>query len=200
MNAADYADLIRDPLPFLGHTDEPVRWLAVSACHARIDDPAVRDAVCETLRTDTAARVRAEAAEALGSAPDRFTDLMAATEDPDSIVREAVATAFGEICDAEALPWLTAAATGDDDKLVREAAIAALGAIGDSAALPVLLQIVTSGGPQLRRRAVVALSVFDGPEVEGALHHAATDRNPMVREAAEMVVGREVGGTRTREP
>ena len=82
------------------------------------------------------------------------------------------------------------AAAGDDDKLVREAAIAALGAIGDPTALPTLLEIVTSAGPQLRRRTVVALSVFDGPDVESALRAAAHDRNPMVREAAEMVVGR----------
>jgi HEAT repeat protein len=187
---AEYAELVHDPLPFLNHADERIRWLAVSACHVRISQPDVTEAVSEVLRSDPAARVRAEAAEALGSTPDRFSDLFAAADDPDAIVREAVATAFGEIADRHALPWLASAARDDADKLVREAAVAALGAIGDPATLPVLLEIVTSGGPQLRRRAVVALSVFDGPEVEAALRAAANDRNPMVREAAEMVVGR----------
>jgi hypothetical protein len=37
---------------------------------------------------------------------------------------------------------------------------------------------------------VVALTVFEGPEIEPALRAAARDRNPMVREVAEMVVGR----------
>jgi HEAT repeat protein len=78
----------------------------------------------------------------------------------------------------------------DEDKLVREAAVAALGAIGDHEAVPTLLDLITNGPPQIRRRCVAALSVFDGPEVEAALRAAAADRNPMVREAAEMVVGR----------
>ena len=75
---------------------------------------------------------------------------------------------------------------------VREAAVAALGATGEVQALPTLLRLVASGPPQVRRRCVAALTVFDGEEVETALRHAATDRNPMVREAAELVVGRNV--------
>jgi HEAT repeat protein len=106
-------------------------------------------------------------------------------------VREAAATALGEIGSATSVPILvTHAGDSDEDKLVREAAVAALGAIGDPAALPTLLELIADGPPQIRRRCVAALSVFDGPDVEAALHAAATDRNPMVREAAEMVVGR----------
>ncbi len=190
MTPDDYADLVRDPLPFLAHADEHIRWLAVSACHVRMHEPGVADAVGRSLESDPASRVRAEAAEALGSRPDRLADLLTATNDPEAVVREAVATAFGEIADSRSVPWLIDAARNDDDKLVREAAIAALGAIGDPAALPTLLTTVSAAGPQLRRRAVVALSVFDGPDVAAALHAAAQDRNPMVREAAEMVVGR----------
>jgi hypothetical protein len=36
----------------------------------------------------------------------------------------------------------------------------------------------------------VALTVFDDPAIEPALRTATDDRNPMVREVAEMVVGR----------
>ncbi|MEA3502390.1 MAG: HEAT repeat domain-containing protein, partial [Actinomycetota bacterium] len=72
-----------------------------------------------------------------------------------------------------------------------EAAVAALGAIGDEAALATLLGLVAVAPPQVRRRAVVALTVFDDPAVEPAIRAAASDRNPSVREAAEMVVGRQ---------
>ena len=52
------------------------------------------------------------------------------------------------------------------------------------------VDLVGSAPPKVRRRCVAALTVFDGEEVEQALRAAAADRNPMVREAAEMVVGR----------
>ncbi|MEE9183409.1 MAG: HEAT repeat domain-containing protein, partial [Acidimicrobiia bacterium] len=65
-----------------------------------------------------------------------------------------------------------------------------LGALGDQRALPTLLETVANGKPQVRRRSVVALSAFDGPEVEKALAMARLDRNPMVREVAEMLLGR----------
>ncbi len=91
--------------------------------------------------------------------------------------------------DRAAVDWLLKAAEADDEKLVREAAVAALGAIGDDRAVPLLLELVGSAPPQVRRRSVVALSVFDGPEIEAAIRAAKDDRNPMVREAAEMVVG-----------
>ena len=68
--------------------------------------------------------------------------------------------------------------------------MAALGAIGDERAVPTLLSLVAEAPPQIRRRSVVALTVFDGEEIEAAIRAAATDRNPMVREAAEMVVGK----------
>jgi HEAT repeat protein len=106
-------------------------------------------------------------------------------------VREAVVTALGEIASPSSVPQLLRHATDtDEDSLVREAAVAALGSIADVAAVPALLELVGSGPPQIRRRCVAALSVFDGVEVENALLAAAEDRNPMVREAAEMVVGR----------
>jgi hypothetical protein len=37
----------------------------------------------------------------------------------------------------------------------------------------------------VRRRAVLALSAFDGPEVEAALERLAADRDRQVRQAAE---------------
>ncbi len=146
------------------------------------------------LATDSDSAVRRECAETLGriSSADR-TPLRSALQDPDPEVREAAANALGELGDRTAVPELVAlVGNTNEDALVREAAVAALGAIGDTRALPILLENVATAPPQVRRRCVVALTVFDGDEVEIALRRAAADRNPMVREAAEMVVGRSV--------
>ena len=141
---------------------------------------------------DPAPTVRRECAEVLGQMELADpTPLTAALVDDALEVREAAVNALGEMADPATLAVVIARATEEgEDKLVREAAVAALGAIGDSAAVPTLLQLIVEGPPQIRRRCAAALSVFDGEEVEAALRTAALDRNPMVREAAEMVVGR----------
>lgn len=187
---ADLAALVNDPVSFLADPDGKVRRLAVSACSGKVDAD-VAAALKSVLKSDAVGRVRAEAAEVLSEVgPDALQPLLAATADADGVVREAVATGLGELEDSAAVPWLLAAAADDEEKLVREAAVAALGAIGDQSAVPLLLELVESGPPQVRRRSVVALSVFDGPHIEAAIRTARDDRNPMVREAAEMVFGR----------
>jgi len=132
------------------------------------------------------------AAEALGGADGECADVLTrGRDDDDPRVVEAVATAYGELRYPSAVPWLIDLASTDGDRAAREAAVAALGAIGDEAALSTLLELVAAAPPQVRRRAVVALTVFDDPAVELAIRAAAKDRNPSVREAAEMVVGRQ---------
>jgi HEAT repeat protein len=81
-------------------------------------------------------------------------------------------------------------AAAGDDRMLQEAAVAALGAIGDPVAIPLLVELAASGSPQVRRRAVVSLTAFDHDDAEAAITRAAEDRNPMVREVAEMIVGR----------
>jgi HEAT repeat protein len=145
------------------------------------------------LAADPDAAVRAAAVELLAEVGETAIELLLeARLDPDPRVVEAVATGLGEIASPRALPWLVDAARNHEDRLVREACVAALGAIGDPEALPVLLELVENGPPQVRRRAVVALTVFDDPMVEPAIRMAASDRNPMVREVAEMIVGRDI--------
>lgn len=168
-----------------------MRRLAISVCTGSgLTDEAV--AVISRLAVgDSDGAVRAMAAEALGGAGSSAAAVLdAVRSDDDPRVREAVATAYGELRHQAAVPWLIDLAVTDGDRPGREAAVAALGAIGDDAALPVLLELVANAPPQVRRRAVVALTVFDDPAVEPALREAARDRNPSVREAAEMVVGR----------
>jgi HEAT repeat protein len=169
-------------------------------------DPSQASANIETLATltrDTDPAIRAAAAEKLGTCG--FTALVILVEledDPDPTVREALATAYGEIDSPNTVPWLAVSARDDADKHVKEAATAALGAIGDNAGLETLLYLINGGPPQVRRRAIAAITVFDDERVEPAIKRAALDRNPGVREAAEMVVGKQLeddGGTRSSD-
>ena len=179
--------VIADPASGIDDPDPRVRRLAAGA----LVDPVL----IEMLTSDPDASVRRQCAETLGrSGMDVRIELEAALLDPDTTVREAAANALGEIADPESLDVLIAVATANsEDRLLREAAVASLGAIGDERAVVTLLELIETGPPQVRRRCVPALSVFEGEAVEAALRAAAGDRNPMVREAAEMVVGRTTG-------
>ncbi|MEA3510741.1 MAG: HEAT repeat domain-containing protein [Actinomycetota bacterium] len=184
--------MLDGPVPFLNHEDAAVRRLAISVCVASGLDADSIAACCGLATDDEDGGVRAMAAEALGGADGGCDDaLKRARDDDDPRVVEAVATTYGELGDAAAVPWLIELASADGDRASREAAVAALGAVGDESALETLLKLVASAPPQVRRRAVVALTVFDDAAVERAIRAAAKDRNPSVREAAEMVVGRQ---------
>ena len=145
------------------------------------------------LAHDDSAEIRAATAEKLGACGPAALDTLASLRgDPDPTVREAVATAYGELELSEAIDWLVTVASEDADRGVREAAVASLGAIGDDRAIDPLLELLATGPPQVRRRAIAAITVFDDPRIEPAIVRAALDRNPGVREAAEMVVGRQL--------
>jgi HEAT repeat protein len=186
---AALAALLDDPARFLTAADGDVRRIAVAAS---LGHPELRDQLAQMMIADTDGAVRRECAEVLGMAAGTGPMVIErALQDDVAEVREAAVTALGEIAARSSVPALLARANDqNEDKLVREAAVAALGAIGDQEALPTLLDLVVSGSPQIRRRCVAALTVFDGEDVEAALRAAVDDRNPMVREAAEMVVGR----------
>ena len=186
---ADLTALLADPVSFFEHPDAELRRLAVSACAVRAAE--LVSPIGYLLATDPDPRVRGEAAEVLGYAGSAAIEALdRAREDSDDLVVEAVATAYGEVGETDAVGWLAQEAVGSESRLIREAAVAALGAIGDDRAIPVLLDLVVNGPPQVRRRCVVALTVFDDPGIEPALEAAVRDRNPGVREAAAMVLGR----------
>ena len=152
-----------------------------------------------TLTTDGDPSIRAAATEKLGACgSDAIRVLGGLGDDPDPTVREALATAYGEIDSPDTVPWLGVAAREDSDKHVKEAATAALGAIGANAGLETLLELINNGPPGVRRRAIAAITVYDDDRVEPAIRRAALDRNPGVREAAEMVVGRQLTETSDR--
>lgn len=188
---AALAGLIDNPGRYLDADDVAIRRTAVAATR---NHPELWDELARMLMADSTPSVRRECAEVLGLTGSADPAVLAAAlADDVAEVREAIITALGEIASPSSVPQLLRHATDtDEDSLVREAAVAALGSIGDGAAVPALLELLASGPPQVRRRCVAALSVFDGAAVDSALLAAAEDRNPMVREAAEMVVGRAV--------
>ncbi|MDJ0792304.1 MAG: HEAT repeat domain-containing protein [Acidimicrobiia bacterium] len=188
---ADLTALIRDPIRFLDSDSAVLRRMSVS--NLRRDQVDAAFDLVAGLAADSDDSVRAAAVEALGSADSQALPvLLGTTDDPAPQVREAVATAMGEVGDARSCDWLISTANSDPDRGVREAAVAALGSIGDQRALEPLLMLVSEGPPPVRRRAIAAITVFDDPRIEPAIRRAALDRNPGVREAAEIVVGRQL--------
>jgi len=191
-------ELTKDPVAFLTSDDPILARMATTALtpsQASENTEALMD-----LTLDNEPSVRAAAAEKLGSCGSEALGTLGDLErDPDPTVREALATAYGEIDSAHTVVWLSSAARGDSDRHVKEAATAALGAIGNNAGIETLLLLINDGPPQVRRRAIAAITVFDDERVEPAIRRAALDRNPGVREAAEMVVGKQLtvdSGTR----
>ena len=118
--------------------------------------------------------------------------------DSDATVVEAACFSLGELLGSgtESRPEelsgpveaLARVATSHSDALCREAAVAALGAIGDVRGLPAILA-ATKDKAAVRRRAVLALSPFEGEEVDEVLVRALSDRDWQVRQAAEDVGG-----------
>lgn len=106
--------------------------------------------------------------------------------DDDALVVEAAAFCAGEHGDDVALEALVRVATTHDDARCRESAVAALGAIGDERGLASILAALEDK-PPVRRRAVVALSNFEGPDVDAALERAREDRDWQVRAAADQL-------------
>lgn len=183
--------LVAAPEAFLGNNDRVLRRMAATALST--DSANVAFATLVTLLEDEDASVRAAAAEKLGVCGIRSIEpLLEAERDAEAKVREAVATAYGELGDPSAIGWLTEIGTDDPDRTVKEAAVAALGAIGDPAAVDPLIGFIAKGPPQVRRRAIAAITVFEDHRIEPAIRRAAFDRNPGVREAAEMVVGKQL--------
>jgi HEAT repeat protein len=184
-------DLTTDPVAFLT-SDEPIlRRIAVTALSG--DQAQQNIELIASMGGDDDATLRCAAAEKLGSCGDQALSILENLEnDSDPTVREAVATAYGELGLSNPITWLCDRAVNDPDRQVKEACTSALGAIGDAAAIDTLLELIAKGPPQVRRRAIAAITVFDDDRIEGEIKRVAFDRNPGVREAAEMVVGKQL--------
>jgi HEAT repeat protein len=117
---------------------------------------------------------------------DVFQAMLQSLRDEDALVVDGAIFALGEHLYAGAVDQLCAIATSHDDARCRESAIAALGAIGDDRARPAILAALNDK-PPVRRRAIVALSNFEGPDVDAALERASEDRDWQVRAAVNQL-------------
>ncbi len=109
-------------------------------------------------------------------------DVLALLDDDDGLVVDAAAFALGEHLCVPAVTSLCRVAADHDDARCRESAIASLGAIGDDRARATIIEALKDK-PPIRRRAIVALSNFEGPDIDAALAEAGEDKDWQVRSA-----------------
>jgi HEAT repeat protein len=143
-----------------------------------------------TSLSDNRVDVRREAVTLLARSADVDVNLddalVTSLRDEDPLVVDGAAFALGEHLYAPAVEELIVVARDHEDARCRESAIAALGALGDDRARDVILNAL-SDKPPVRRRAIVALSNFEGPDVEEALDKASDDRDWQVRAAVDQL-------------
>jgi HEAT repeat protein len=130
--------------------------------------------------------VRRDALEQLAHAPIEDASVLdvvvALLDDDDALVVDGAAFALGEHLYVPAVEQLCVVAADHEDARCRESAIAALGAIGDDRGRSTILASLKDK-PAIRRRAIVALSNFEGPDIDAALDEAGEDRDWQVRSA-----------------
>ena len=117
-----------------------------------------------------------------GTTDDLLRRLVVALDDDDALVSERAAFALGEHHFSAALGAIAVMARDHEDARCRESAVAALGALGEESGLSTIIAALDDKAP-IRRRAIVALSNFEGPEVDEALERAGDDRDWQVRAA-----------------
>ena len=115
-----------------------------------------------------------------------YVALMVLLNDDDALVVDGAVFALGEHLFVGAVDQMCVIATSHEDARCRESAIAALGAIGDDRARPAILAALDDK-PPVRRRAIVALSNFEGPDIDEALTRASEDRDWQVRAAVNQL-------------
>jgi HEAT repeat protein len=117
---------------------------------------------------------------------DIFSAILRRLHDDDALVVDGAVFALGEHLYVGAVDQLCVIATTHDDARCRESAIAALGAIGDDRARAAIVAALDDKAP-VRRRAIVALSNFEGPDIDAALERASEDRDWQVRAAVNQL-------------
>lgn len=115
-----------------------------------------------------------------------FVEMLRCLDDADALVVDGAVFALGEHLYVAAVEKLCHVATSHEDARCRESAVAALGAIGDDRGRSAILGALDDK-PPVRRRAIVALSNFEGPDVDEALARASEDRDWQVRAAVNQL-------------
>ncbi|MHB1088699.1 MAG: HEAT repeat domain-containing protein [Acidimicrobiales bacterium] len=109
-----------------------------------------------------------------------------ALDDPDPLIVDGAIFALAEHLYSDAVVRVSEIARGHDDARCRETAVAALGAFGDERGRDAVLAALDDK-PAVRRRAIVALSNFEGPDIDAALARASEDRDWQVRAAVDQL-------------
>ncbi len=117
--------------------------------------------------------------------------VLEALDDPDPLVVDGAIFAIAEHLYGDAVERLSHLAIAHDDPRCRETAVAALGALGDERGRNAVLAALDDK-PAIRRRAIVALSNFEGPDIDAALARASEDRDWQVRAAVDQLTKDEV--------
>lgn len=112
--------------------------------------------------------------------------VLAALDDRDPLVVDGAIFALVEHLYSDAVVRVSEIALGHDDARCRETAVAALGAFGDERGRAAVLAALEDK-PAVRRRAIVALSNFEGPDIDAALARAGEDRDWQVRAAVDQL-------------
>ncbi len=173
------------------------------------------------VRQDAAKGVREYARQLQGTRDSALLQqMLEALNDPDWVVRWAIAEALAWLGDPEAVPGLIECLTdasaivrvaviralveigdkravqglekalADPDKLVREAAAEALGDLGDPTALPALAQAMNDPEPFVRLAVVEAVGKLEDDATVPTLVQALEDKDDHVRWAAVIALGR----------
>ena len=106
------------------------------------------------------------------------------TRDPDPAVRRSAAEALASLREPEAVTALRSGA-GDQDPSVRGRSLLSLGQMRDEGSVAIVAQGATRDpDASVRRSAVWALSTLQSEDARRALEVAATDADPLVKQAA----------------
>jgi HEAT repeat protein len=180
----DYVDVLRTNL----HSADPRHRILALRGIVRRDLITPQDWM--TAMGDENVDVRREALNQIAHVTISDDEVMRAVahclDDEDALVVDGAIFALGEHLYVAAVEKMCVIATSHDDARCRESAIAALGAIGDDRARPAILAALDDK-PPVRRRAIVALSNFEGPDIEAALARASEDRDWQVRAAVNQL-------------
>ena len=140
-------------------------------------DPQQRSTQLRTVR-ELARRAHAREPGALTA----LADLLA--RDPDPTVRRSAAEALASLREPEAVTALRTGAS-DQDPTVRGSSLTSLGQMRDENSVGLVAQGATRDpDPTVRRSAVWALSTLQSEEARRALEVAASDADPLVKQAA----------------
>jgi HEAT repeat protein len=164
-------------------------WLPPSVGRERVRRAAHLDAAATADLRDRAQsankNTRLLAAERLGAAQDdaSIQALIALTNDPDPIVREAAARALGRVGATSATSVIERLATSENDHL-RQGAVWALGQLQNPSAVNTLTAARRDTSKHVRAEATWALGLIGGMAAATRVKELALDSNPHVRLAA----------------